>query len=84
MCEDAVEKWPWLLEHVPDWFLTQEQIDPWDDGLHNWHENYQRRKAQKASIKDEVMPIAWHPSRWWNWCVSEDEKNETEKLFSKI
>ena len=84
MCEDAVEKCPWLLEHVPDWFLTQEQKDPWDDGLDKWYEGYKRLKAQKASIKDEVTPIAWHPSRWWNWCVSEDEKNETEKLFLKI
>ena len=24
------------------------------------------------------MPIAWHPSRWWDWRVSEDEKKETE------
>ena len=21
------------------------------------------------------MPIAWHPSRWWDWCVPNDEKN---------
>ena len=27
------------------------------------------------------MPIAWHPSRYWDWCMSEDEKKETEKLF---
>ena len=20
------------------------------------------------------MRIAWHPSRWWDWCVPEDEK----------
>ena len=22
------------------------------------------------------MPIAWYPSRWWDWCVPEDEKKE--------
>ena len=22
------------------------------------------------------MPVAWHPKRWWDWCVSEDEKKE--------
>ena len=38
-------------------------------------------KAQKASIKEELMPIAWHPSRYWDWCMSEDEKKETEKTF---
>ena len=25
------------------------------------------------------MRIAWHPSRWWDWCLDEDEKKETEK-----
>ena len=20
------------------------------------------------------MPITWHPSRWWDWCIPEDEK----------
>ena len=20
------------------------------------------------------MPIAWYPSRYWDWCMSEDEK----------
>ena len=24
------------------------------------------------------MPIAWHPSRYWHWCMSEKEKKETE------
>ena len=27
------------------------------------------------------MPIAWHPSRWWDWCVPEDEKKQAEKFF---
>ena len=27
------------------------------------------------------MPIACHPSRWWDWCVPEDEKEEMEKFF---
>ena len=37
-------------------------------------------KSPKAQIKKELMPIAWHPSRYWDWCKSEDEKQETEKL----
>ena len=24
------------------------------------------------------MPIAWHPKRWWNSFMSEDEKKEIE------
>ena len=26
------------------------------------------------------MPIAWYPTRRWDWCMSEDEKKEAEKL----
>ena len=27
------------------------------------------------------MPVVWHPNRWWNFCVSEDEKKEIEQNF---
>ena len=27
------------------------------------------------------MPIAWHPKRWWNFCMSEDEKKEMDPIF---
>ena len=27
------------------------------------------------------MPIAWHPKRWWNFCMSEDEKEEIDTIF---
>ena len=29
------------------------------------------------------MFIAWHPSCCWDWCTSEDEKKEAEKLWKK-
>ena len=54
-----------------------------DDGVIEWHdeEDHQKRRAQKASIKEELMPIAWHPSRYWDWCMPEDEKRDTEALW---
>ena len=60
--------------------------DHWDnddveDKFFKWYENYKKRKAQKASIKEELASIAWHPSRHLEWCMSEDEKQETEKLW---
>ena len=55
-----------------------------DNEINKWYEGHQKRKAQKAKIKDELMPIAWHPSRWWDWCVPNEEKEETEKLFLNI
>ena len=27
------------------------------------------------------MTIVWHPKRWWDWCVSEDEKKEIEHTW---
>ena len=77
----AVDWRLYLLQHVPDWFVTQ-QVKPWhNDKLIEWYEDYKKRKAQKDSIKEELMPIAWHPSRWRDWCVPEDEKKETKKLW---
>ena len=37
---------------------------------------------KRVSFKKELMPIALHPSRYWDWCMSEDEKKETEKLWT--
>ena len=29
------------------------------------------------------MPVAWHPDKWWDWCISEDEKKEIDPIFIK-
>ena len=77
MSNEAVEADPYTLKYVSDWFVTQQQIKIWydnlDDGLINWYKGYQEHKARKAKIKEELMPIAWHPDRV-NWCMSEDKK----------
>ena len=71
--------------------MAQKQLKIWhddyqycnDDELIEWHNRHKKQKAQKAHIKKELMPIAWHPSRYWDWCMSEDEKQETEKRLWK-
>ena len=52
--------------------------EEFDDVLITWSDAYIKRKAQKAKIKVELMPVAWHPDRWWDWCVPEHEKKELE------
>ena len=97
MCDKAIKEDPSSFQFVPDWFVTQEQINRWyddyydidsddddEDEFFEWYNGYKKRKAQKAKIKDELMPIAWHPSHWWDWCIPEDEKKESEKLFLTI
>ena len=71
--------WMWHEDYCDD------DSDHWDndgDKFFEWYESYKKRKAQKASIKEELLPIAYHPSRYWAWCMSEDEKQETEKLLA--
>ena len=64
MCNEAVQSDPWMLQHVPDQVVTQKMCDEavkkspcalW------WYKGYEQRKAQKAKIKEELMPVAWHP-----------------------
>ena len=90
MCEKAVEKYPLILIFVPHWFATQGQVKVWhdrnyyydNDEIIQWYDGYKKCKAKKAQIEKELMPIAWHPSRWWDWYVPKDEKKETEKLWA--
>ena len=86
MCDNAVREECLSLEFVLDWFVTKQQTKIWHDNddrrLIKWYEGYKKRKAQKASIKKELMPIAWYPSRYWDWSMSEDEKKEAEKLWA--
>ena len=43
--------------------------------------NLKNAKHLKQKISEELMPIAWNPKRWWNFCISEDEKKEIEPIF---
>ena len=40
-----------------------------------WHSKFEKCKALKNYISKELIAVAWHPKRWWDWCLSEDEKN---------
>ena len=86
MCNEAVKICPWSLIHVPDHYVRLKEMwredyshvvapEPWgcDDKLIEWRNGHVKRKAQKAEIKEKSVPIAWHPSRWWDWCTPEDE-----------
>ena len=40
-----------------------------------WHIKFGKSKALKKDLNKSLVPAAWHPNRWWDWCVSEDEEN---------
>ena len=52
-----------------------------DDKFFKWYDDYKKRKSQKVQIKDKLLSIVWHPSRWQDWCVPEDKKKQTENLW---
>ena len=64
-------------------FIDDDDDDDDDDEgkFFKWYDGYRAWKAQKASIKEELLPIAWQPSRYWDWCMSEVEKKENKKLL---
>ena len=86
MCDKVVKDDPYSLQYVPDWFVTQQLIDIWDDDdyayndyLIEWYDSYKKRKGQEVQIKKELITTTWHPSSYWDWCMSEDEKKKKQK-----
>ena len=85
MCDKAVKGDPYSLLYVPDWFVARGPIDIWyddkhwyhDDKLIEWDEGYKKRKAQKASIKEYLLP-----SIHQDIGKMKDEKRDTEKLWA--
>ena len=41
-----------------------------------WQIKFKKRKTLKEKISEELMPIAQHPKRWWDWCMSKNEKEK--------
>ena len=31
-----------------------------------WHIKFEKRKALKEELNAELIPVAWHPNRWWD------------------
>ena len=39
-----------------------------------WHIKFEKHKALKKELNEKLMLVASCPRRWWNFCMSEDEK----------
>ena len=38
-------------------------------------------KELKKELNEELMPVSWHSNRWWDWCMSVDEKKGIDPFF---
>ena len=47
--------------------------------LSAWHVKFEKPQTLEKDLNEELMPIAWHPKRWWNFCVSKDEKKRKKR-----
>ena len=43
--------------------------------------NLNKSKHPKK-INEELMPVVWHPTRQWYWCLPENEKKKIKPIFT--
>ena len=44
------------------------------DSIHRELFQYHHKREFFGRIHDELLPVAWHPDRFFNWCVDAEEK----------
>ena len=49
--------------------------------LLDWQVKFEKHRELQKVINEELMPVAWHSERWWDFCVSEEEKKEVDPIF---
>ena len=63
----------------------------WDELRHHKHKYFfllsgdlykvmHKRKYYK-SLHSDLLPIAWHPERYLDWCIDEEEKRDLKVLW---
>ena len=43
---------------------------------------YHQKRQNYTALRDELIPLTWHPDRVWDWCFDEEHKKESEELWS--
>ena len=46
-----------------------------------WRTKFEKLKTLLKELNEELMSVLCHPNRWWDRCVSENEKKETDSMF---
>jgi hypothetical protein len=91
-CKRTIKKWfdasvHRIVDHRNEgWNDSDDDDDFYLCGYFATHKYFGAKEFEKTwrhyHLKKELAPIAWHPDRYWDWCMSEDEKNEISKLWS--
>ena len=51
------------------------------DSVHHDLLRHLHQRSFAGKIYDELLPVAWHPDRFLNWCIDEEEKGFLEKMW---
>ena len=46
-----------------------------------WRNKFEKSKAYKRNLSKELMPVAWHPTRWWDWCIKKMRKKKQNQFL---
>lgn len=68
-----------LGEAHPTLSYLKEVIFPWFVDIYK--EQKKKQKDKIDSLKEELMAVTWHPDRFQEWCLDEEEKAENKILF---
>ena len=88
MCNRAVREYPCMLKYVTDEFKTQDMCEEAireDSELWEYAGvlfSYHHKRQFGRGIRDELLPIAWHPDRVYDWCFDEEEKKVAGQLWN--
>lgn len=62
-----------VTQYVPDWFVTPTMLERLGGDLSSHFYGYKQRTAWKKQIVKYLLSTKWHPSRWCDLCVPEDD-----------
>ena len=54
------------------------------DSIHHDLLRYHHKRKFFKKIHDEVLPLAWHPDRFFDWCIDEEEKGFLKGVWRGI
>ena len=60
-----------------------------------WHSKFEQPKARKERYCRHILfyrhflsfsnlKLAWHPTRWWGWCLSKEKKSSGENFYWEV
>ena len=49
--------------------------------LHHELFQYHHKREFSRGVREDLLPIAWHPDRFWSWCVDEDGRRFIESVW---